>query len=376
MFNFSKQKRLLEETQEELSKIKRQYQALESNLEAEKSKTQQLEQQQQTDHRKLFLAEGIFQNFTAFSQSLNDFQGSISSMATDLKEEKATAIQAADVSITTRNSINNIASSLHKISDDTKKNSEAVDGLSQHAENIGGFVNVIKDISEQTNLLALNAAIEAARAGDLGRGFAVVADEVRTLAERASVASGEIASLVSVIQADTKTTQKQMDVVALESEDFGLNGDAAVTNMHDLLKLSQQMEGTISASALRSFAELAKLDHLFFKFEVYQVLMDVSDKPESSFADHVFCRLGKWYYEGDGKHCFSQLPGYRDIEQPHIKVHQSGIDAMHSFKEGNYESAINSLKEMEGSSISVMNALEKMAKSGENDKSLLCVHEE
>ncbi len=167
-----------------------------------------------------------------------------------------------------------------------------------------------------------------------------------------------------------------MEVVAAESEDFGTTGDDAVNNMNDLLRLSQQMEGTISASALRSFAELAKLDHLFYKFEIYQVLMKVSNKTEADFANHLSCRLGKWFYEGDGKHCFSLLPGYNEIEQPHILVHKSGIDAIHSFNDGEFELAIAALKKMEEASLVVMSSLEKMAKSGEDDKSLLCIHEE
>ena len=55
-------------------------------------------------------------------------------------------------------------------------------------------------IAAQTNLLALNAAIEAARVGEHGKGFAVVADEVRKLAERSSLATREIATLVKGIQ--------------------------------------------------------------------------------------------------------------------------------------------------------------------------------
>jgi len=73
---------------------------------------------------------------------------------------------------------------------------EAIQAISSNAEQIAGIVTVIEDIASQTNLLALNAAIEAARAGEHGRGFAVVADEVSKLAERSSVSTKEIESLI------------------------------------------------------------------------------------------------------------------------------------------------------------------------------------
>ncbi|MBO8157195.1 MAG: cache domain-containing protein [Bacillaceae bacterium] len=90
-----------------------------------------------------------------------------------------------------------------------------VKGLDQQTKDISKLVQVIEDIAEQTNLLALNAAIEAARAGEHGKGFAVVADEVRKLAEQVSTSIGEITSIVSSIQTESKNV--------VESLEFGYN---------------------------------------------------------------------------------------------------------------------------------------------------------
>ncbi|MBY6188142.1 methyl-accepting chemotaxis protein [Marinobacter hydrocarbonoclasticus] len=77
---------------------------------------------------------------------------------------------------------------------------EAVSKLAMESQEIGGILDVIRNIADQTNLLALNAAIEAARAGEQGRGFAVVADEVRSLSLRTQEATGEIQQMIDKLQ--------------------------------------------------------------------------------------------------------------------------------------------------------------------------------
>ncbi len=376
MFLSSKIKKQLKDTQDELQTLKQSSKNTHHALSEAEQRIAQLEQELLDSKDQQLISAGIFNNLQVFGQSLNDFQNSLQTMATELIKEKKTAIQAAEVSTKTQNNITVITNSLHKMSDDTEKNSAAVKGLNKHADEIGNFVKVISDISEQTNLLALNAAIEAARAGEQGRGFAVVADEVRGLAERANIATKEISSLVDKIQTNTEKTQKAMEHVADKANDYGSNGEKAVNEMKILLDLSHRMEGTISSSALRSFIELSKVEHLVFKFEVYKVFMGLSNKTSAEFSSHSLCRLGKWYYQGDGKHCFSQLPGYQEIEAPHIKVHKSGIDALNALQNKELKASLNLLQEMENSSLDVMTSLEKMAQSGSNNKELLCTYQE
>jgi hypothetical protein len=124
---------------------------------------------------------------------------------------------------------------------------------------------------------------------------------------------------------------------------------------------------------LRAFVELAKLDHLIFKFEIYKVFFGLSEKTSDDLANHTACRLGKWYYEGDGRDCFSKLPGYSEVEPPHKRVHEHGRAAVAAFRAGNIGASVDGLSNMEKASMEVLAQLERMASSGENDPSMLCL---
>lgn len=314
----------------------------------------------------------VQQNLLAFGDSFIALQQSQVNVANTMKEQKLHAIEAASISGSNRSSVVKIADDLDALSRDTEQTSQNVLNLKQRAEQIGGIVQLIKEVAEQTNLLALNAAIEAARAGEQGRGFAVVADEVRKLAERTANATNEISSLVSVIQQETENTSGQMMHWAKKSDAFSQEVGMVMSSMAKMLDLSNDMEGAISASALRSFVEVAKIDHILFKFEIYKVLMGLSDRTPESFAVHTECRLGKWYFSGEGKDCFSKLDGYREMDAPHKAVHENGRAAMEAMRNGNENQALALLAQTESASMEVLRSLDRIAEAGQRDNSLLC----
>lgn len=347
----------------ELERVKQEKDSLqeENRRLEERLREQELFFQQQNDQNKCENASVMmtYQN-EQLKKNLIDVQGNMASSVSSSKENITKSTSLLENIVDLGHKASSISNTLEGLNHLALESMETVQALSERAQDVASILVLIKDISDQTNLLALNAAIEAARAGEHGRGFAVVADEVRKLADRTDKAISEINISLQSMKQDVTTIGEKFEQVQESIQESNASITSFNVNMNHNAQMMRETFSSTEHTAERVFMSLAKLDHIIWKVNTY--LSAITHKEQFTFVDHHNCRLGKWYYEGEGASFFKKTASYPALESPHSIVHNSThkiFDLMKTERIGS-ERFVKVFEEMEHASDGVFATLDRM----------------
>lgn len=307
----------------------------------------------------LLSIEALGKGFGPFTQSLAKIQGSLLALSQD-SDQRDLASQLSQVASASEVVYNHTTTKLEQLDAHAHEVSTQVSQMSELLKQVAGYLAMIGEIAHTTNLLALNTTIQATKAGEVGKSFLVISSEIRELSLKTQQSAQDIRGLLQNILEVSATIEDQAALTIESLETFNQDKIARSENLHSLVTLSQTLQQHVQNSALRNFIEVVKVDHLIWKSEVYKVILGISQKRESEFASHRACRLGKWYYEGQGHQLYRHYPAYQKLAAAHEAVHQSGFSTLKGFFENNAHTMQSGLVRMEEASLQVLDLLDEL----------------
>ncbi len=229
----------------------------------------------------LLVKSGSAQQYEAVSRAnvgMQKAETTVLGVAHSAGQLATVAEQSETIAIHGGEAVSQTIQSMTRLREQVEASSVKVKELGRKGREIGAIMETIEHIAAQTNLLALNAAIEAARAGEHGRGFAVVADEVRKLAERSTMATKEVASLIGGVQSGVEEVVLSMDGSYKQVMDCTGHSEHAKTALSDIIGASQTVAREVNA--MRSVSEeMARM--------VQGIMVSVSDISEIAIKNEA-----------------------------------------------------------------------------------------
>ncbi len=344
-------------------------------------------------------------NFSQISASTEETSvtiDEISRLIQQTNKESTDSMQLCNNTLSISDKTNQLLENTNQIFINLKQHFMDIQKSSKEIEEI---LNIIREISNQTNLIALNASIEAAKSGERGSRFSVIAEEIRKLSmnsrdsilqisntiqkiiirinefteqiqnfesdfsitkeninklnevlktvihsfQKINLSINQFASATEELNVASRDIAKNIEMNLLESEKVlqqsnqivDLNGQ--LTEIIESLRMATM--GIKTKSYNRFIFDIAKTDHLVWVEYIVQFLKNKKNLKENELANHYQCRFGKWYYSSDSNE-FKNYEVFKQIEEPHKKIHEIGSEIVKLKNQGKSKEAWEKFEEL------------------------------
>jgi hypothetical protein len=169
-----------------------------------------------------------------------------------------------------------------------------------------------------------------------------------------------ISRVIGNIRDESTQVSEKMARIRGEVVGLGAQGTSARGNLDELLHVAERLRELAHASTSAVFVETEKINLLTFIGKVWQTVAAGGGQDHGSFENHHTCPLGMWYYEGEGRNAFSHLPGFRELEAPHIRLHRLAADAVRHAGAGAMEQAVAAATEMREAYDQIVSSLDRL----------------
>lgn len=131
----------------------------------------------------------------------------------------------------------------------------------------------------------------------------------------------------------TATITDMKDTLTNTTEEITLSAES----LFMLGKVTEKLRGDMGIYKINFHAndliDLAKTDHLLWKWRIENMLSGKADLDAKSVKDHTKCRLGKWYL-GDGQTLFGENLTFRALDSIHAEFHKACFTTIELYKHG------------------------------------------
>jgi methyl-accepting chemotaxis protein len=363
--------------------------------------------------------ENQYKNFEQISAAVEETSVTIGEISKLLNETSLESTNSMEECNKTLDISKDTSQIINKINELFKNLLRQFESIQNRFNNIQNVISLLNEISRQTNLIALNASIEAAKRGEQGSRFTVIAEEIRKLSLNSRESTKEISSLINSITEDINNYKNQIEgfgddvTLAVEnfqklerflknvvqafqninikinqlatsteelstaSKDVAKNVEMNLTETEKILQLSEKTSNlavelveileelrnstvNIKTKSYNKFIfDLAKTDHEIFVDKIQGFLEDKIKLSLQEVSEYTKCRFGKWYYSEESKN-FQNFIEFKQIEEPHKKVHELAKKAYESKNQNNIQEAKEYFNQMLNESKNVIFFLEKL----------------